>query len=295
MRKPRRFKHQAGRHALVDGIPFRMPINTRDSPALVSAFIINADKAKDMLPGNELHPLRLWGNRGLLFIAVANYEDTDIGKYIEFSVAIGCTRGPRPAPWLLPAMWPGPFGAGQYIYDLPVSTEVSFKGGRGIWGMPKRQASLDFVVGEETVSSQYDLDGQLVMKIEIERPRKAWLPLRLNSVGYSDFRGMLWKSRLYLQGKVRYSLFNTGASRLVLGTHPRAQPLKELEISESPLFVGFSPSGGGALDDHIESWYLTYDEPPKEAPEGMETVVDLGLSQEWLPPPTAPVPGDDEG
>ena len=97
----------------------------------MAAFSINADKARALLPGNEVHPLRVW-NKGLLIVTVVNYVITNIGKYIEFSIAIACTHGSRPAPRLLPALFSKTFGAGQYVYDLPVSTEISVKGGKGI-------------------------------------------------------------------------------------------------------------------------------------------------------------------
>ena len=47
--------------------------------------------------------------------------------------------------------------------------------------MPKHRASLDFLIGPETVSSQYDLDGEMVTRIDIERPRSAWLPLNMGA------------------------------------------------------------------------------------------------------------------
>jgi hypothetical protein len=37
-------------------------------------------------------------------------------------------------------------GTGQYIPDLPVSSEISVKGGKGIWGMPKHKSNLDFKI-----------------------------------------------------------------------------------------------------------------------------------------------------
>ena len=40
----------------------------------------------------------------------------------------------------------------------------------------------------------------------------------------------------------------------------------------------------------MESWFLTFDRPPSEAPEGLESVVDLGLGREWLAPPNDPAP-----
>ncbi len=254
----------------------------------MAAFTINADRARELLPGNELHPLRLFG-KGVLIVAVINYQITVIGKYIEFSVGIACTHGRRPAPPLLPGLFRRLFKTGQYVYDLPVSTEISVKGGKGIWGMPKHQANLDFVVGERTVSSQYDKDDKLVMRIEIDKPGRAWLPLSVSGVNYCAFRGMLMKSYIAFSGKVGIRLFRKGSARLQLGSHPLAEPLKGLEISRSPIFTGWFPDSSGVLDDHQESWFLSFEAPPSEPPEGMESVVHLGLSEEWLEPPRAKV------
>ena len=43
--------------------------------------------------------------------------------------------------------------------------------------MPKHQANLDFVIRDDKVWSQYDLDGQLCCRIEVDRPRWTGLPL----------------------------------------------------------------------------------------------------------------------
>ena len=171
------------------------------------------------------------------------------------------------------------------MVDLPVSSEVSVKGGKGIWGMPKHQANLDFEVGEKTVRSRYDLDGKMVTEIEIDRPARTWLPLNMGAANYCGFRGMLMKSYIYFRGKVGFSLFKKGSARLTLGDHPRADALRELEISPDPVFTCFFPESSGVLDDYFESWFLTYAEPPTEQPEGLESVFHLGHGEEWLPPP----------
>ena len=283
---PRRIRRQAGRYALVDGIPFELPVNSEHTPALMALFSIDADKAKELIPGNEIYPFRLW-RRGVLAITVVDYQITDIGKYIEFSIALACTHGATPAPRLLPGLLMRHYGTGQFVYDLPVSTEISVKGGKGIWGMPKHQANLDFVITDETVSSQYDLDGQLAMKIEIQRPRRAWLPIRMGAVNYCAFRGLLMKSYIYFQGKTGFSLFKKGSATLTLGDHPRLRPLQNLDISPDPIFTAFFPDSRGVLDDHFEGWFVSAARPPTTKPEGLESVVNLGLSQEWLPPPNA--------
>jgi len=286
MRMPKRIDTEAGRYSLVDGIPFQLPVESHHSPALMAAFTIDAAKAAALLPGRELHPLTLWRGRGLLLITVVDYTSTNIGKYIEFSIAIAVTHGPRPAPALVPLLFRGHYDWGQYVYDLPVSTEISVKGGKGIWGMPKHQANLDFRIGRRTVSSQYDLDGKLAMRITIRRPRWTGLPLRTSAANFCQFRGMLWKSVIYFHGNIGASVLLPGAAELLIGDSPRTADLRELDISRGALFTAFFPASAGFLDDHVEGWFLGFDDPPTTEPEGLESVVGLGLSQAWLPPPS---------
>jgi hypothetical protein len=288
MKIPARVDRSRGRHALVDGIPFTLPVDSQRTPALMAAFPISARAAAHLLPGTEVHPFRVRGDVGVLVITVVDYLVTDIGRYIEFSIAIACTHGRRPAPLVLPALLRRRYETGQYVVDLPVSTEVSVKGGKGIWGMPKHQANLDFFMTPRRVWSQYDLDGQLAMRIEIDRPRFTGLPLAMPAVNYCAFRGMLNKSYVYFRGHAGFNLPFTRSARLVLGDHPRMDPLRTLGIGSRPLFSGFFPETRGVLDDHCESWFLSYDEPPTTAPEGLESVVGLGRGEEWLPPPNDP-------
>ncbi len=281
---PKRLQQQFGRYSLVDGIPFELPVRSAHSPALMAIFTINAERAKALLPGNEVHPFKLW-NRGLLVITVIDYRDTVIGQYIEFSIAIACTHGSRPAPPLLPGLFMKFFGTGQFVYDLPVSTTISVKGGKGIWGMPKHRASLDFLIEERSVSSQYDLDGRLAVKIEIQRPGFRMFPISMGGVNYCQFRGMLMKSYVHFKGQPYVTLFKKGSATLTLGDHPGVKSLLDLEISRDPLFTAFFPETSGVLDDHFECWFLSDLHPPRLAPEGLESVVNLGLGRDWPNPP----------
>lgn len=283
---PSRILRATGRHALVDGIPFQLPVYCRDSPALFAAFPVDLDKARALLPGNEIHPLRLW-NTGLLVVSVMDYRNTSIGKYVEFSVAIACTHGRKPAPRLLPALLPWLYGTGQFVVELPVSTEISVKGGKGIWGMPKHQGSLDYRITGTTVSSQYDVDGQLGIRITIQRPRRTWLPLSVGASNYCAYRGMIWKSTLYFKAKAGLSMGKKGGAELLIGDHPSLAPLKALGIGQDPLFVAFIPQAEGVLDDHVEGWFYSEPGPIHTRPEGFESVVSLELGQTWPPPPTA--------
>ena len=278
---PRRQRRLAGRHATVDGIPFTMPVNSERTPALMAAFPVDGDAVARLLPGGELHPVRLPGGRGLLVVTVVNYEVTDIGKYVEYSLAIACTFGPRPAPPLLPGLLRGRYGTGQFVVDLPV------KGGKGIWGMPKHQANLDFTITSSSVSSQYDVDGQLGAYVEIERPAATALPLDVGAANYCVFRGMVMRSHVYFQGAADVALGRRGRATLRLGDAPQVAALHDLDIAPDPVFTAFLPSTRGVLDDHFECWFLTSAGEQRAPGEGLESVMGLGRSEEWLDPPKA--------
>src|SRR3546814_3812603 len=100
--------------------------------------------------------------------------------------------------------------------------------------MPKHQANLDFLVDDRRVSSQYDLDGQMVMRIDIDRPKRRMLPIGFNAANYSHFRGMLIKSYVAFEGEPKLGLLRPGA-RLELGPHPRLDALRDLDISSRPI------------------------------------------------------------
>ncbi|MDH5301066.1 MAG: acetoacetate decarboxylase family protein [Gammaproteobacteria bacterium] len=285
---PKRIRNLTGNYSLVDGIPFQLPVACAPSPVIMAGFSIDANRAKQLLP-NEIHPLRLWNGRGVLLVTVINYLQTNIGKYIEYSIAIACTHGAKPAMPMLPALLMKPFGTGQYVLDLPVSTDVSVKGGKGIWGMPKHRAPLDFHVGENILSSQYDLDDKLVTYLEVERPTGRALPLNVGAANYCSFRGMLMKSYIYFKGNVHFCMGKNAKARFVVGEHERSGPLRYLDIDDKPLMTAFIPNAVGTLDDHMECWFLHDEEEIIYQPEGFESVINLGRDEIWPPAPTAPI------
>ena len=160
------------------------------------------------------------------------------------------------------------------------------KGGKGIWGMPKHQANLDFVSGTQWVSSQYDLEGQMVSRFDVRRPKSYWLPLNAGAINYCVFRGMMMKSVIYFNGKAGIHLLRPGSARLVLGTHPRADVIRALDVNPNPIFAAYIPEVLGLLDDYLECWFVTLEEePPVPIGEGLETTYPLGYGREWLAPP----------
>lgn len=286
MSVPKRIRDYEGRYAMVDGITFKLPVSATQSPALMAGFFCDYEKAKAMLPGNELHPVKVFG-KAVFMVTVIDYRHTTIGKYIEYSIALAVTRGSKPAPPLLPAMLMKTYKTGQFILDLPVSSEISVKGGKGIWGMPKHKANLDFIISDSQVSAQYEKDGQFAFRIEIDRPRKIIFPISIGSINYSHFRNMLMASYINFKSKAGIKLGKSATGRLFIGDHPRTKFLKDLQIQSKPFFTMYMPEANGILDDHFECWFMTYEEKPTQVtPEGFETVFNLGLNEDWLSAPS---------
>ncbi|HSI74520.1 MAG TPA: acetoacetate decarboxylase family protein [Lunatimonas sp.] len=283
---PKRIKQYTGRYALVDGIPYQMPVRAANSPAFLAGFTCDWEKANALLPGNEIHALKLPNGRAILLITVINYVDTSIGKYIEYSIAIGCTKGKKPAPRILNTVLFKYYGTGQYILDLPVSSEISVKGGKGIWGMPKHQANLDFIDAEETVSSQYEKDGLFAFRVEIKKPKSPSFRIKIGATNYCRYRNMLMASYIYFDTKAGVNLFGKAQAKLYIGDHPNVAMLRDIDINPDPMFTVYMPSANGILDDHMQCWFMTYDDPPAAMPEGFESVFHLGNGEEWLSPPS---------
>ncbi len=292
MSLPKRQNQQIGRHALVDGIPFVMPVNSQDSPALMVGFTCDGDAAQALLPGNELHAVRLPNGRGLFIVTVIDYRTTDIGRYVEYSIALACTMGARARGLLTAVARMKHSGTGQFVWDLPVSSLVSVKGGKGIWGMPKHQANLDFRVDTHSMSSQYDLDGSLCMRITVDRPRGPKVPLnKVGAVNWCQFRGLLMKSSIYFSDRAEVAMGPWAKAQLLIGDHPRMEPLRTLDLSSKALFTACLPHSKGVLDDHFESWYLTSSSKVETGGgwggDGLDTVFGLPNSTDWLDPPSA--------
>jgi hypothetical protein len=287
MSTPKRIQQYTGRYTVVDGIKYTMPIQAKNCPAFMAGFFCDYEQARKLLPGNELHPLKFINGKAIFMVTVVNYVDTSIGKYIEYSMALACTKGKKPAPAMLPALFMKAYGTGQFILDLPVSSEVSVKGGKGIWGMPKHKANLDFKETDTMVSAQYEDDGQFAFRIEIEKPLKATFPLSIGATNYAHFRNMLTASYIYFKSKAGIRIGKKARGKLYIGDHPRTRFMRDLKINSKPFFTLYMPSANGILDDHFQCWFMTYDnKPDKVTPEGFESVFNLGIGEDWLAAPS---------
>jgi len=90
---PKRQERLRGRHAYVDGIRFVMPVDSRNSSAMMAAFPINWEKARALIPPGDVHPFRLW-DRGLLVVtrAAVDAQASDLHLKVAHPVTLRINR-----------------------------------------------------------------------------------------------------------------------------------------------------------------------------------------------------------
>jgi hypothetical protein len=98
---------------------------------------------------------------------------------------------------------------------------------------------------------------------------------------------MLMRSSVYVEGSADVALGRRASARLVLGDSPYVAPLHTLGIAADPVFTAFLSRTRGLLDDHLECWFVTTEQPGAVFGEPLESVSGLGLSTTWLEPPAA--------
>ena len=292
-RSRRRIQQQTGRFSRVDGIPTSCRSTREDSPALMAAFTIDARRRpRALLPGNEVHPLRLSGNTR----PAARHGDRLPGHghrhvhRVQHRHRVHAWRaGPRRR--CCRCCSRSTTALGQYVVDLPVSTRDLREGRQGHLGHAQAPGEPGLPSSTEQHRQQPVRPGRPAGGAHRDRPaRQAWLPLR-------DRRRQLLRVPRHAD-EVRH-LLPRASSAFRLGKkasarlHPRGPSARAAaegagHLARSRSSPGFLPSSSGVLDDHFESWFLTYPDAARHTqPEGLESVVNLGLGQQWLTPPTA--------
>lgn len=162
-----------------------LPIVYRKSAAFFAAFPYPMSAIRGLLPHPMVAPVRLAPGKGVLVVAVFDYEETSIGPYREVGIGFQCRlqrSGPLP---LLPLLAERLFDdVGPWVQMLPVTTQAACDVGRANWGFPKFVADIRIERGDQRMTCEVAEGGQALLRVEIERPgrpKPMALPLRLYS------------------------------------------------------------------------------------------------------------------
>ena len=83
------------------------------------------------------------------------------------------------------------------------------------------------------------------------------------------------KSSIYFTDRAEVAVGPFAKAQLLIGDHPRMDPLRTLDMSSKALFTACLPHSNGVLDDHFESWFIT-------SPTRL-TRVNGGVATTWIP------------
>ena len=137
--------------------PVRLPILYADGTAMLAFFWVDPVRARRLLEGSGLEPLRFPGRRALLALGFYDYRETTIGPYHEVGSALAVVPTGAPSSGLAALELVRAARrrrAGYHILDLPVSTPIADVGGRELWGLPKFLTQLPLRVGTSSVEGQ---------------------------------------------------------------------------------------------------------------------------------------------
>jgi hypothetical protein len=229
--------------AEVDGLRLMGPGFFHRMDSFQSVHLASYDAVRDVLPSNELYPVRWIDGRAILMIGAVKYHAVSashadgttavLAPYGEVVIAAMVTRGP--ARRGLPLLAPGLHHAGGFILHMPVTTLEARDLGLKIFGLPKFVADMDF--REEPLLRQVRVSEQdtEILTLAI-RPGSRVTTDRNPGILYSSLHGELLQTTTRFFGHRQVRL-GRRAGALQLGEHPVAGRLRELGISRAPLMA----------------------------------------------------------
>jgi hypothetical protein len=228
-----------GRETVLGGKTFELPILYFRDDMFAAFHTADLAAVRAALPSDRLHPLALPGGRALAAVVAFNYVDTSIGPYGEVGVVVPAVHGTRPPPVaLLPGLLESRYpGFGNVVLHLPVTTRDARDGGRGQWGYTKFVSDMRFEITPEYQQCELGEAGAHILTLRVARRgliTKDEKPLTT----YSVRDGRLLRTCIPMRGICRNALRPPGCF-LRLGSHPVADSIRALGLSERPLLTRY--------------------------------------------------------
>ncbi len=211
-------------------------------------FTADYKKVRDIMPSENLHPLRMPHGRAVIVIAAYNYRDTTIGPYGEIPVAIPVVFNKKKGrlsslvPLLMESGYPD---FGVLVMHLPVTKVVARDAGRGQWGYTKFVADMTFRVTPEYMHCTMLEKQRHILDLHV--PRKG-IPItdKKPLTTYSVKDGRLIKTVIRQYG-VKHLGILPKAAYVKFGHHPMADSIKALDISPKPFISMYYTERSGIL------------------------------------------------
>jgi hypothetical protein len=202
----------------IQGRTVELPMVVRRAKAGVAFFEVDAEAAQRFLPGDDFEVVETAPGRSQLLIALIDYEDNDLGDYLE----VGLTLFVRPRG--------GPDGSdGTFIVHLPVDQGFTCEAGRVIWGFPKTVQEITAEHGDGASRWTLAMDGELVLRLTVPRGGDEEVPdVAIRTYSYKG--GVPHATPFSQGGRGSRTVLGPEGVSLELGDHPIAKELAAMGL-----------------------------------------------------------------
>lgn len=208
-----------------------LPLSTH---ATMTGVVLSAspEAVSELLP-TGLTPIRATPGRAAVTFLCVDYDrighGSNITPYNEFGVLIPAVHDDSRT---LPYVSVLTRGVTGYVWHLPVTSEPAKALGVDIWGYPKEVAEITHDDDGSTRHTSVHIDGQHLIDVTVDRPPT--FSQTDSGVSYTIKNGHVLREALELDGEIGVWPYSSSIS-YALGDHPRAERLKELDLSERAL------------------------------------------------------------
>jgi hypothetical protein len=242
---------------------YSFPTFYADVMCAIAIFLCDAGRAEAILPHPSMKPVRMPGGRAVVLFSCYQYRNVmGLAPYNEIAMTIPIMVGAGYTPPLLPLVMDFK-KKGYYVFSMPVTSLENQIRGVKIWGLPKIVEEIEISTeGSHCTTVARDERGAAYFELSVP---KAGASKHFDEAGhlYSMLDGQLLKSRTNF--KVDFTvttnpsqLWQKGrradAPALKLGSSPRADVLRDLQIEEAAFQFRYAESMNSCFDLPLEDW-----------------------------------------
>ncbi|WP_157991498.1 acetoacetate decarboxylase family protein [Caldimonas tepidiphila] len=224
----------------------RLPLFIPDLGMMTAVFSAATARVAPLLPHRDMRPIEMLPGRCLIAFAALEYRASDLGPYDEFVIAVPIGFGAN-LPAIASALKDALGGtASAYIWQMPVTTRRACEAGIGIAGFPKFVADIAFERQGAQLACTVSHEGRHLATLRCDtEPAGSQRTLHARSYTVKDGVPLLTALRVRQQRAVEH--LHGWAASLELGSHPIADVLRTLELSERPLATQYCPQAQAVM------------------------------------------------
>jgi len=234
---------------MIGEYPTKSPTFYYDASYISAAFPARYRGLRELMPDPRYVPARLAPGLGVVAITCAENRDTDIGPYREVSISIPLNepyfRANLPGRALMSARRLGQVHL--FVRHMPVTSEVSLRGGVDFYSAPKFIAEIDFSEIDQQLRCRLAEGQEHILTLSGKRiptPRSQ----RIDGFLHLWMDGQPQSAQFKIH-QLQYGMSSRrGAAVLELAErHPIALELRRLLVSRKPLQYEYVPQSESIL------------------------------------------------